>query len=115
MIYLKAKFTIKSEAKFTIKILLALIVLLAMSTQPTMGQIYKWVDKDGVPHFSNVPVATEDNKQKEIVPEIRPPVKKCIRPKEIRDSDGSRKKDYWDAVEYQKCLSSGGISDDEWR
>jgi hypothetical protein len=32
MIYLKAKFTIKSETKFTIKILLALIVLLAIPT-----------------------------------------------------------------------------------
>jgi hypothetical protein len=101
----------------TLALVLALFSAIVFVVAETNAQIYKWVDKDGVPHFSNVPTATEDRKPEPYAPEIRPPVKKCIPPKKNKFNSflNPEKKDYWDEVEYRKCLSSGGISDDDWR
>jgi hypothetical protein len=60
-------------------VVLALVLIASTSS----AQIYKWVDKDGGIHFSNVPTSGDEKKENILTEEDRPPQKECVYPKPI--------------------------------
>jgi hypothetical protein len=92
------------------KIILVLAIGLVLLATTSSAQIYKWVDKDGGVHFSNVPTSGIEKKET-VFPEDKDnrPVEECRYPKPIGISygdSGGRAKSYdaRELEEYHKCV-----------
>lgn len=93
------------------KIALFIFVLILVADLSMAGEIYKWVDKDGVIHFTDTPTDPKFQKDEDTGYSDNWPVaeeKKCYPPHPHSISGGKGIYDYNEIREFQKCMKEGG-------
>ena len=95
------------------KIILPLVLVVILST-PAMGQIYKWVDKNGGVHFSNTPTSDREKQPQAVLSESDRKQKECIEPDTIVVGGQSIFSDHaW--KKYEECIAEGGVKVLPWK